>query len=421
MFMPILRSALRRMRVRPVRTVLTLLQLLLGAFAMTLALIALTHTPTTSSQQLDERFDVVARIPVEPSGYQSHAIFGRNGLPEILELAPAVQLAALSNASFGPRLQVERNGELFEFDRTATVSPEYFQIEGLIPARGAFFGAAEEAVEAPVIVISDDAAEVLFGTDSPIGQELAVRPRFPNQPESDHAQVVLRVIGTFAADDRADNPFLRIGAFVPLWQQANTGFRGSASTNLNILGKPGQAAEARAQVLAAAATVFAAELQGRDLNASALQVLEPEQPFRPAGPNLMIIIFAVFGLVAIIAGAIGIFSITIVDVVERTPEIGLRRALGASSRRITLELVAEAALQAAAGALAGVLLALLLLPAINRNLGYSLIPASQGSPTPDPLAALTVLALIVITGGLLALIPAGQAGRLRPVEALREE
>lgn len=417
---PVTRSALRRMRARPVRTALTLLQLVLGTFAMTLALSALLAGPRAAGTTApSERFDVAARIDNEGGGYRIYSLFDRERLAEFLALAPDVELAGLSSG-FGPRAQVDVDGVLYQFDQTAVVTPEFFAVEGLVPSRGAFFGAAEAAAEEPVLVISDEAARILFDEADPVGRELVVVPNARGLPPGlePPPATAFRVVGTFtppAADDLT--AFLQPAAYFPLWNDG-TGLRRGLATHLSVLARPGRAQEAREQALAAAAAAYGPALEQRDLDASALQVVEASQPPLSLGPDPTAVIFAVFGLVAIIAGAIGIFSITVVDVVERTHEIGLRRALGASSRRITLELATEAALQAAAGALAGVLLAVALLPVIDRGIGGQLF-LGRGLSL-DPLAALAVAALVVVTGGLLALFPAAQAGRSRPVEALRE-
>jgi putative ABC transport system permease protein len=123
------------------------------------------------------------------------------------------------------------------------------------------------------------------------------------------------------------------------------------------------------------------------------------------------------GLVTLALGAIGIINIMLVAVTERTREIGLRKALGATNRNILFQFFLEGAfltLLSGAFGVAAALLVVHLLSGVNLPQGFDtprIVPASA-------LGAVLSLALARITAGL---YPARKAAMLEPVEALRQE
>ncbi|MEE8367388.1 MAG: FtsX-like permease family protein, partial [Thermoanaerobaculia bacterium] len=117
--------------------------------------------------------------------------------------------------------------------------------------------------------------------------------------------------------------------------------------------------------------------------------------------------------ISLVVGGIVIMNIMLVSVVERTREIGIRRALGARSRDIQLQFLTEATLLSLSGGIVGVLLGL----AISKGI-------SAAFPLPTlvrPSLVLAGLGISVLTGVLAGFFPARRAALLQPVEAFRYE
>ena len=120
------------------------------------------------------------------------------------------------------------------------------------------------------------------------------------------------------------------------------------------------------------------------------------------------------GAISLVVGAIGVLTIMWISVGERTPEVGLLKALGANSRDVLLIFLGEATLLSLAGGVIGVTLGLALAGALRMI--FSGLPVSV--PVPYVLAALGVS---VATGLICGVAPARRATRLDPIAALRAE
>jgi putative ABC transport system permease protein len=148
-------------------------------------------------------------------------------------------------------------------------------------------------------------------------------------------------------------------------------------------------------------------------NASGVQVSRPSDVLeaRAAAKGQFTTLLLGLGAVALLVGAIGIANIMVISVLERRGEIGLRRALGATKRHISLQFLTESALLAALGSLAGLLLG------AAATEGYSV---AQNEPFVVPLYALVAApAAGLLIGAIAGLYPATKAARLSPTEALR--
>jgi putative ABC transport system permease protein len=123
------------------------------------------------------------------------------------------------------------------------------------------------------------------------------------------------------------------------------------------------------------------------------------------------------GLVTLALGAIGVVNIMLIAVSERTREIGLRKALGATNRSIMLHFFAEGILLTLVSGLIGMALAGGLMVLLGNYNG----PGGFDPPRLVPRTAILAIASLTVAGVAAGLYPARKAARLEPVEALRQE
>jgi putative ABC transport system permease protein len=124
------------------------------------------------------------------------------------------------------------------------------------------------------------------------------------------------------------------------------------------------------------------------------------------------------GLVTLALGAIGVINIMLVAVAERTPEIGLRKALGATNRSIMFQFFAEGAFLTLMSGGIGMAVAAILMAGLHR---LDLSTGGFDPPTLVPMSAAIAIGSLALAGIIAGLYPARKAARLTPVDALRKE
>jgi putative ABC transport system permease protein len=132
---------------------------------------------------------------------------------------------------------------------------------------------------------------------------------------------------------------------------------------------------------------------------------------RAAAKSAFTALFLGLGAVALLVGGVGIANVMVISVLERRSEIGLRRALGATRRHISVQFLSESLLLAGAGGIAGAVLGALVTLAYAASRGWT--PAVP----PEALAGGAAAALAI--GAVAGLYPAVRAARLSPTDALR--
>ncbi|MEK7108503.1 MAG: FtsX-like permease family protein, partial [Patescibacteria group bacterium] len=135
--------------------------------------------------------------------------------------------------------------------------------------------------------------------------------------------------------------------------------------------------------------------------------------------SVLTVFLTSMALISLLVGGIGIMNIMLVSVVERTREIGLRKAVGATDRDILEQFLIEAVMLTATGGLAGILLGSLLTAVVALILSQTL-PTGWAFSLP-PSAIGLAAGVSVLTGLVFGLYPARTASRKNPIDALRYE
>ena len=128
----------------------------------------------------------------------------------------------------------------------------------------------------------------------------------------------------------------------------------------------------------------------------------------------------VVGMATIIAGVIGIGNILLISVKERTKELGVRRALGATPAEVRIQIVLESIFLTLIAGVLGIILGAVALATINF-FTQDLDDFPYTNPTVPTLLVLGALLIMTVMGTLIGLIPAQRAVSIKPIDALREE
>jgi putative ABC transport system permease protein len=293
--------------------------------------------------------------------------------------------------------QGERTGGLAIFGADS----RYMEIQGGTLLRGRFFTRGEQK-GALVMVIEADVAERLFGRIDPMGRTV----RIGDKP--------VRIVGIYQKPGNIfEPPGQEIGGVIP-FEAARQNFRYDETNSLFIAVKPRTGVPvAEAQDLVTVALRQARNLRPGTPNT--FDMITQDQILEVVGNFTSYFFVAMVALssVALLVGGIGVMAIMMVSVTDRTKEIGLRKALGATRREILWQFLVEAATLTLIGGLFGIVLGL----AAGELLKHGL-DLQSGVPL---WSAVLACAVSIGIGLAFGLYPANRAARMDPVEALRHE
>src|SRR6266550_1410752 len=273
------------------------------------------------------------------------------------------------------------------------VTPDYFATLGIAVRRGRLFTDADREGAPPVVVVSESVVRLYWGTDDPIGKRLRI---------GENLERAVTVVGVVPDTRYRDLREARPSVYFPMRQP----FFPFEPLTLAI-----RTTRPPAELVATIRRVIAEAEPGVALASAAPFGSFLEGPL--AQPRMNALLLGVFAGSAVTLAAVGLFGAMATMVRQRTRELGVRMALGATARDLRRMVMGRGLAVASAGAMLGVLGALL----ANRLLAAMLY---EVAPT-DPATLTTVAGLLLAVGLAACYVPARQAMRVDPMVALRTE
>ena len=285
------------------------------------------------------------------------------------------------------------------------ISADYFRTLGLSMVRGREFTAAEEeSAAAPRVVIIDEIlARRAFGNEEPVGQMIRIAPRAGEALTEREAP--MQVVGV-APPMRSE--LLQPGPVSHMYVPHGRHFRSSMFLYTRML--PGADA-------VAAADGIRREIRAADAGMPILE-LSTARALHEKGIELWMLrtgarVFTSLGVIALVLAIVGVYGVKSYVVSLRTREIGIRMALGATTRDVLRQMLGDGIMLTIAGIAVGLPLALLV------SVAMSSVFVDIGGF--DALVVVTATAVLAAAATVATAIPSRRAARIEPLTALRAD
>jgi putative ABC transport system permease protein len=313
-------------------------------------------------------------------------------LPGVVEAA-----AAAPGIPFRINLQIgglQAPGQPLDYNKTVSVkvvTAGYHRTLAIALRSGRYFTDDDREGAEAVVILSDAAARMFFGSDDPLGRIVIVVDRGERR--------VVGVVGNARQASLEVSPHPEI--YLPMAQGRSESY---GFVLLHTSGDPNNA-------LSALRAVVAQVLPGVPLRQIAR--LEDLLAAQTAERRLSMLMFGLFGFLGLLISAVGIFGVIAYLVSQQTREIGIRMALGATRSRVVAGVFGHVGRLVAAGLFAGGLVAWSLSSAAGRFL-FGLDPK-------DPRAYAVAMVTLLPAAFVATLLPARRAASIDPTKALQQE
>ena len=408
--MEILKETMRSLLTNKMRTFLSMLGIIIGVMAvMTVTALGQGTTSRVSEMMNSLGSNVILVEQGYMGGYGGMSLSSvKNALSiqdvdNIRSMAPSVKYV-VPVLNPGLELQYEKRSV---YSMTIASRPEFFEMMGLETQAGRILDNEDEKNVAKVCVIGSDLALELFKQSDPIGKTVFLNQNYGESGRKTSVQVigVLKKTGSkffFNADRTVFLPYstgdMRI-------KQSN-----GTVDSIIVSAKDGLSAKACLEIN------YVLYLRLKNIQKYVITAQESlSQMVGQVTGVINLVLMAIAGI-SLLVGGIGIMNIMLVSVTERTREIGIKKAIGASRKRILLEFLVESIMITFVAGIIGIVFGIGLSKLIESFAVQYELKAVMSLPS--------ILIAFGVSSGIglfFGIYPANKASKLSPIEALRYE
>jgi putative ABC transport system permease protein len=397
-----LRMAINTLTANKLRSGLTMLGIIIGN-ASTIVMVGIGQGTQKLAENQFKAFgpNVLFIAPGGPNSQDRST-----GIPRTLVNADAQAIARQvpNLAGVSPQLQASQTMIYRNKHSSAQIigtTPSFLKVRSFQIASGRFLSDTDEKTGNPVVVLGPDLANKLFPSQDSIGAKIRIK------------NVSFQVVGVTVAKGSAFGSNQDDVAYIPL-NVMSSQIVGNSSPL-------GQEVSTISVSVREATSINAAEFQIANLLRRRHQIIDEDdftitnqksmlQIVSNITGGLTILLTAIAGI-SLFVGGIGVMNIMLVSVTERTQEIGLHKAVGATERDITIQFLIESIFLAAAGG------------AIGTGIGtIAIVGVYLTTPLPAVVSIQAISMAVTVSGAIglfFGVVPARRAARLDPIVALR--
>lgn len=398
----LLRLALKALKANKLRSVLTMLGVIIGVASVILLVSIGSGLRTYILKQLEDLgasalFVIPGEFEIAPGGGGGGGMPGAGVAASKFTFNHLERIKREAKTTKAIMAYTENNATLRFKGKTYVtqvtgVGPEYQELRDQSVTSGAFFSSSQYNSAKKVTILGKTVVKELFADENPIGKKISI---------SDQRYTVLGVLEEKGAFGSLD---MDAQAFVP----ATTAMRQFDMNNIQSLWIQSLNVETVPETKREIEKILLKSLKDDEFS-----ILDTKSILGVVSNILGVLTAALGGIAAIslVVGGIGIMNIMLVSVSERTREIGLRKAVGATPKAILTQFLIEAVILSFFGGSIGIILGIV----------GSLIIGRFFTTTLTLLSILLAFGVSALVGIVFGVTPAVKASKLDPIEALRYE
>ena len=415
MFLESLKMAFNSLRANKMRALLTMLGIIVG-IASVIAIVALGEGGKNEVLgQFDQIGASTVMIQVRSSAAQNADYITQQDLEAIRSRIELVKHATASLQTIASAASEDQKSRIY----LAAIDDEYTSFTDIELLHGRLFTEIEYTDGRPVVVIDKLGAVKLFGRENAVGETLTLqrsgkllRATVIGICDSITAQMT-SLMASYGMDtgDAANIPFT---VYSPIKTAQKMIDNGNQFNAVSIMATSAESADD-----ASAAVIRLLQMRHGNGDREVYRAQNMASILKQINNviNIMTVFISAVAAISLLVGGIGVMNIMLVSVTERTREIGIRKAIGATTTDIMLQFMTESVILTLVGGLIGILTGF----ALSYGIAWGVRNIGQITPVLSIQTVLIAVLFASSVGLFFGIYPAKKAAGLDPIDALRYE